>query len=1077
MKNKKNLKEHTLHNLRDTNTIKIKNAVKYTSSAIDSYQRSQYKARLYYITYTLLFALICLMAFSWFYLNRRSFIWSIDGIYQHYNALAYYGEYLRELVATWSSTGKLTLPLWNFNLGYGSDIITTLHYYVIGDPLCLLSFFVKREQTEILYNVLILLRLYLCGVTFSMYCHRMKSDHFSTLVGSLTYVFCLFSMYYGIRHPYFINPLIYLPLLLIGIEKIFHNEKPYLFIFMTFLSTVSNFYFFYMLSIIIFIYSVIRFFHRYKQNIIKNLVLLLGKFIGFYFIGVAMACFIFFPIVIAFLSSNRVLTENHVPLLYSLKYYENLLAGFFSASPLDYSTLLGFFAVAFLSIILLFSQRKEHRQLVIGFCILVVFLLIPYVGHVLNGFSYIGNRWVFGLTFLVALIVVKMLPTLLDINIRFSAILFLCTTVYFFLCFMITNSRKETIIVSLALTFMLLFLLVFSKILRREKGIPGEKVLFFTKAGVILITIVGILSNSLYRYSPVQRGYVSDFLENDTALSFLTSHATKVLDSIQDDEFYRYDDTTEGNDCSNSALLNGKNSIGYYFSLENGNISNFFMENGNTIRTFQRYSGLDNRVLLETLASVKYCIVKRGEESKLSAGFTKLIASHTDDDGVIYDLYYNENSLPLGYTYSSYITKDRFLTLSLAERQQALVQGVVLDKPTASTEEFPQTSLEFTDLDLPYEIETDARTEKDIDVMDGKIIVRKADSQITLQLKQTMDNCETYVVFKNLKFSGYSPRQTYTDDEWEKLDSLTQNNILRESKFYEDPNYARVKVKSSPVSKSFTISTKNDSYYVERENCLVNLCYSQKPRTQITITFGAAGEYTFDQLQVVAQSLTIPKNNIELLKQDTLQNVSIGTNTVTGTIDLEEPKILCLSIPYSEGWTAAVDGAKTEILKANTMYMCIPLSAGQHKIELNYETPGLAFGIILTKLGFFALLLLLAFDYLLPLVLKRPFTLKDFVSSKRFGDARDSKNLSSTKGSKPNAMRGKKENANIKDTPNLNKQQVLLAKLKKLHFGDRLQYLLRILKDYFKKLKQLLEQFFKHSLEQIRHYLKKQNKK
>ncbi len=1044
-KRKNNKKETTTDNgvsfkATSAKKRKIKEMASRTSSLIDSYQTSKHKTKLYYAVYTALFVLICLMAFSWFYTNNRSFVWLIDGSYQHYNALAYYGEYLRDLVNNFTSTGKLTFPLWNFNLGYGSDIITTLHYYVIGDPLCLLSYFVKRENTEVLYHILILIRLYLSGFTFSMFCRRMKCDNFSTLVGSLTYTFCLFSMFYGIRHPYFINPLIYLPLLLIGIEKIFHNEKPYLFIFMTFLSTVSNFYFFYMLSIIIFIYSVIRFFHRYKQNIIKNMILLLGKFIGFYFIGVAMACFIFFPIIIAFLSSNRVLTENHIPLLYDLKYYENLLSGFFSASALDYSTLLGFFAVAFLSIILLFSQRKKYRQLFIGFCILVTFLLIPYAGHVLNGFSYIGNRWVFGLTFLVALIVVKMMPTLLDINIRSSAILFLCTTAYFFICFMITNSRMETLIVSLALTFMLLFLLVFSKILRREKGIPGQKVLFFTKTGVIIITIVGILSNSLYRYSPVQRGYVSQFLETGDALPYLTEHSTKILDSINDTEFYRYDNTTEATDPSNASLLSGKNSIGYYFSLENGNISNFFMENGNIIRTFQRYSGLDNRMLLEALASVKYAIVKRGEESKLSSGFTKLISSYTDEDGVIYDLYYNQNALPLGYTYSSYITKDRFLTLSLAERQQALVQGVVLDEPTSSVEKFPQTSLEFTDLDLPYEIETDARTEKDIDVLDGKIIVRKADSQITLQLKQTMDRCETYVIFKNLKFTSYTPRQTYTDDEWEKLDTLTQNNILRQSKFFEDINYAKVKIKSSSVSKRLTISTQSDAYYVERENCLVNLCYNQYPRKQITLTFSNAGEYTFDQLQVVAQSLSIPKYNLDLLKKDTLQNVSVGTNSVTGTISLTQPKLLCLSIPYSEGWSATVDGVETEILKANTMYMSIPLSAGDHKVELHYETPGLAFGITLTKLGFFALFLLLAVDYLLPLL---PVALK-----------------------KSAALKGSSISTSANDF--IASDSDINAKLK---------YFLRKLKRWIEKLRQFLKQFFNRLFEKIKYFWGKLKKK
>lgn len=44
--------------------------------------------------------------------------------------------------------------MWDLNIGYGSDILTTLHYYVIGDPLTLLSVFFKSSQTEFLYEFL-----------------------------------------------------------------------------------------------------------------------------------------------------------------------------------------------------------------------------------------------------------------------------------------------------------------------------------------------------------------------------------------------------------------------------------------------------------------------------------------------------------------------------------------------------------------------------------------------------------------------------------------------------------------------------------------------------------------------------------------------------------------------------------------------------------------------------------------------------------------------------------------------------------------------------------------------------------
>ena len=71
----------------------------------------------------------------------------------------------------------------------GSDILTTLHYYVIGDPLTLLSVFVPEKNTEILYEILIFLRIYLAGITFSIYCFYRKNPKQATFIGSLVYIF------------------------------------------------------------------------------------------------------------------------------------------------------------------------------------------------------------------------------------------------------------------------------------------------------------------------------------------------------------------------------------------------------------------------------------------------------------------------------------------------------------------------------------------------------------------------------------------------------------------------------------------------------------------------------------------------------------------------------------------------------------------------------------------------------------------------------------------------------------------------------------------------------------------------
>ena len=143
----------------------------------------------YFLLYTIVFLFISAFIYSYFYFNGKSVIWSHDGVPQHVNSLSYYGEYLRGILKTLFVEHKLTIPMWDMHIGYGSDILTTLHYYVIGDPLTLSSVFVPAEYTEILYTVLIFVRIYLAGITFSLYSFYHKNPKQATFFGTLIYIF------------------------------------------------------------------------------------------------------------------------------------------------------------------------------------------------------------------------------------------------------------------------------------------------------------------------------------------------------------------------------------------------------------------------------------------------------------------------------------------------------------------------------------------------------------------------------------------------------------------------------------------------------------------------------------------------------------------------------------------------------------------------------------------------------------------------------------------------------------------------------------------------------------------------
>lgn len=76
-----------------------------------------------------------------------------------------------------------------------------------------------------MYNFMILLRMYLAGLAFVIYSRKMKKRSFGTVMGALVYVFCGFSFRLGLRHPFFLNSMIYFPMLCLGIEKIYKRKN------------------------------------------------------------------------------------------------------------------------------------------------------------------------------------------------------------------------------------------------------------------------------------------------------------------------------------------------------------------------------------------------------------------------------------------------------------------------------------------------------------------------------------------------------------------------------------------------------------------------------------------------------------------------------------------------------------------------------------------------------------------------------------------------------------------------------------------------------------------------------------
>lgn len=68
-------------------------------------------------------------------------------------------------------------------------------------------------------------------------------------------------------------------------------------------------------------------------------------------------------------------------------------------------------------------------------------------------------------------------------------------------------------------------------------------------------------------------------------------------------------------------------------------------------------------------------------------------------------------------------------------------------------------------------------------------------------------------------------------------------------------------------------------------------------------------------------------------------------------IDLDKPQLVFFSVPYSDGWSAEVNGRAVDVEKVSCGFMAVRAEEGENTIVFRYETPGLKVGWIITISG------------------------------------------------------------------------------------------------------------------------------
>lgn len=582
------------------------------------------------VIFSLLFSLIFAYILSFFYFSGASMISKGDGLSQHFSALVYFRQWELNLF-------KGNAHMWDINIGFGADVLSTVFFYLGPTPLTMFSFLCPERYLEYFYALDIVFRIYMAGIGFIIYAKSKRIDDWAVLVGAVSYCFCGFVLQKAFLHVWFTTPMFYFPMMCWGVDRILKRKSPIPFILITAINGIVNFYFLYMCIIGIAMYILAELFFIKTMSIKeKTQNVLLFAFYGV--LSVMIAGVTVFPIINQMLGSGR-LGAADVPILYSVKYYCTLFFGFMTNQFRDYDSRTGYVPTAVLAIMILFCFKGE-KKLKSAFVVLTVMLCIPMAGSIMNGFGYVSNRWIFIYSFLISYILAKMLPMAANIQhdqlIRCGIILLVYIVLQQLaqIFGILDNVDEYRTTLYLVVAFISLF--VFSGQVQR----------------VILvgISILGIMTNIYIEYSPNRNAGTGEYIAKGDAISKCIANTEEIISGVNDQ--YRID----GCIFNNGNMLQGVKGNNFYYSVVNDSVNRLMRSIERNTALEHQYTGFDNRIALDAIS---------GTQGKTGAV-----------------------SLPIAFCYYSEMSENDFGKLSPAKKQEALLHNAVIEAPSMNGEKF-----------------------------------------------------------------------------------------------------------------------------------------------------------------------------------------------------------------------------------------------------------------------------------------------------------------------------------------------------------------------------------------------------
>lgn len=797
----------------------------------------------------------------------------------------------------------------SFSIGMGLDNALAVASNFLS-PYNILYLIFYNANESLITGIIIVLKLASAAASFQVFSKKViKNDSFSSVIVSVFYALCAFSVAYGTIHIMWLDAVIILPILCVAlVECIDSGKRTFLVVLYVYLF-IAQFYMAYMVGMfsLLFVICYLACLHPYKETVFK---LKVKEFISIFFnwvlsgvVAVMLSAIIWAP-VLFFIIANRAEDSSAIEEL-SISLLQ-IINSFFWGNGYgingDYAYIYCGTAVLLFAP-LFFVSKKIRIKEKIFWSVILLFMLLCTVLTPLNSFMHVFDqpdnfwyRYSFIISFIACSIVAKTLSvSLKDMNktikIVFSAIVIFYLLEQQFAPMVIPNAAfNPRLNTTLSFIFNVLFILGWMFIVYFSSKCETKRVLLAVLAG--LLVVVETSTSSIFEIP--QKELADRYNE-----WYDTMEKTVSEIKASDSGLYR-------TICTNCKYSNSDTMFGY-----NG-IEDFGDEEKYVVREFLSNIGFGTSTrwtsesgytpVSNMLLGIKYNILLPNENMEMEA-FENLDKQYIE----------NPEALSLGYMVGGDIVLYEYSGRNAFENMNELVTAMTGDSSDCFVP-IPEENIIYDEMGITYS---------------------KPTQQNYAKFKLTENTGDLFLTVKNDGF----------DDVYMQVEVDEPGNYLYD---YDILGVENCGTSDYPATLLSTVNKMSYNKEKDKYNLVIHGEMGASPEEQ---QFENINFYSFDKEN-------FEKHQGELAKQQLIVN-EWKQGYVKGIVNvIDDKRLMFTSIPYDPGWHIYIDGEETETVRlVNGAFLGVFLpNAGEHEIELKYEVPGLKIGAIVSACGILAFL-------------------------------------------------------------------------------------------------------------------------